>query len=204
MKIKPLYLYIIGIVVLVLAVILISGNNSSKTEEPKTTTDITEKQMPDDETHRGLKNKGGMQPSKENVNQEAIHQFEMLKKAYESNPNDTLKAKAYAQMLAAGHNPEEAVKILESILAKDKKRIDVLLLLTMINYNLQNYTKAEDYTKRILAIDKNHSEANYNLGAIYAQMGKKDEAKKIWENIIKKYPNTQASKYDVMALNNLK
>ncbi len=197
MKIKPLYLYIIGIVVLVLAVILISGNNSSKTEEPKTTTDITEKQMPDDETHR-------MQPSKENVNQEAIHQFEMLKKAYESNPNDTLKAKAYAQMLAAGHNPEEAVKILESILAKDKKRIDVLLLLTMINYNLQNYTKAEDYTKRILAIDKNHSEANYNLGAIYAQMGKKDEAKKIWENIIKKYPNTQASKYAVMALNNLK
>jgi tetratricopeptide (TPR) repeat protein len=204
MKIKPLYLYIAGIVVLVLAVILISGNNSSKTEEPKTTTDITKKQMPDDEMHRGLKNKGGMQPSKDNVNQEAVHQFEMLKKAYESNPNDTLKAKAYAQMLAAGHNPEEALKILEGILAKDKKRIDVLLLLTMINYNMQNYTKAEDYTKRILAIDKNHSEANYNLGAIYAQMGKKDEAKKIWENIVKKYPNTQASKYAVMALNNLK
>lgn len=204
MKIKPLYLYIIGIVVLVIAIILISSGGETKTEDTKATTDITNKQMPDDETHRNMKKNGGMNPSKDNVNKEAMHQFDMLKKAYESNPNDTMKAKAYAQMLAAGHQPENAVKILEDILAKDKKRIDILLLLTMVNYNLQKYDKAEDYTKRILTLDKNHSEANYNLGAIYAQQGKKEEAKKIWENIIKKYPNTQASKYAVMALNNLK
>jgi tetratricopeptide (TPR) repeat protein len=204
MKIKPLYLYIGGIIILVIAVILISGGGKTESQDQKVSSDITNQKMPDDEIHKSLKNKGGMTPSKENVNKEAMHQFEMLKKAYESNPNDTVKAKAYAQMLAAGHQPETAAKILEDILAKDKKRIDILLLLTMVNYNLKKYDKAEDYTKRILAIDKNHSEANYNLGAIYAEQGRKEDARKIWESIIKKYPNTQASKYAVMALNNLK
>lgn len=204
MKIKPLYLYIGGIIILVIAVILISGGGKTESQDQKVSSDITNQKMPDDEIHKSLKNKGGMTPSKDNVNKEAMHQFEMLKKAYESNPNDTVKAKAYAQMLAAGHQPETAAKILEDILAKDKKRIDILLLLTMVNYNLKKYDKAEDYTKRILAIDKNHSEANYNLGAIYAEQGRKEDARKIWESIIKKYPNTQASKYAVMALNNLK
>jgi tetratricopeptide (TPR) repeat protein len=204
MKIKPLYLYIGGIIILVIAVILISGGGKTESQDLKVSSDITNQKMPDDEIHKSLKNKGGMTPSKDNVNKEAMHQFEMLKKAYESNPNDTVKAKAYAQMLAAGHQPETAAKILEDILAKDKKRIDILLLLTMVNYNLKKYDKAEDYTKRILAIDKNHSEANYNLGAIYAEQGRKEDARKIWESIIKKYPNTQASKYAVMALNNLK
>ncbi|HPN37580.1 MAG TPA: tetratricopeptide repeat protein [Melioribacteraceae bacterium] len=203
MKIKPLYLYIIGIFVVVIAIIFINGSGKNK-EELEGKSEITQNQMPDDETHRNLKNKGGTNPSKENVNKEAMQQFEMLKKTYETNPNDTANAKSYASMLAAGHHPEDAVKIFEDIIAKDKKRIDILLLLTMVNYNLQNYDKAEDNTKKILALDKNHSEAYYNLGAIYAQQGKKEDAKKIWENIIKKYPNTQASKYAVMALNNLK
>ncbi len=204
MKIKPLYIYLIGISVITLAIILYSNNSNTK-EETKATTEINGKQMPDDEVHRNLKGKtGGMNPSKDNVNKEAMHQFEMLKKAYESNPNDTMKAMAYAKMLAAGHHPEEALSILEGIYAKDNKRVDVLLILTMVNYNLQKYDKAELYTKKILAIDKDNGEANYNLGAIYAQQGKKEEAKKIWENIVKKYPNTQASKYAVMGLNNLK
>lgn len=203
MKVKPLYIYLIAIIVAILAIILISSNNTPKVE-PNTMTENMGKQMPDDEVHRGLKGKGGMAPSKDNVNKEAIHQFEMLKKAYESNPNDTMKAKAYAEMLAAGHQPEKALSILEGIHAKDNKRIDVLLLLTSVSYNLKMYDKAELYTKKILAIDKDNGEANYNLGAIYAQQGKKDEARKIWENIVKKYPNSDASKYATMGLNKLK
>lgn len=200
MKLKPLYMHISGVVIVLLAIVFIS---TSCTNDKKTgaNTEINKQQMPNDDVHKG---KGGMNPSKDNVDKEAVKQFEMLKKEYEANPSDTLKAKAYAQMLAAGHQPQDAIKIFEDILKVDKKRVDVLLLLTMVNYNLQDFNKAEEYTNQILKIDKKHSEALYNSGAIAAAKGDKEKAKKIWEDIIRKYPNTKASKYSVMALNNLK
>ncbi len=207
MKIKPLYIYLIITAIVVFAVIMISTSTSTEPEKvtmPPNHQEMTKNQMPEDEIHKGMKTDGSMAPSKDNINKEAIHQFEMLKKAYESNPSDTAKAKAYAEMLAGGHKPEEAIKIFESILARDKKRVDVLLLLTMVSYNMQNYDNAEKYTLKILAIDKNHLEATYNLGAISASKGDNEKAKKIWRDIIKRFPNTQAATYSQTALDNLK
>lgn len=200
MKIKPLYINMSRVIIALIVIVFIS---TSCTDDKKTSanTEKNEQQMPNDDVHKG---KGGMNPSKDNVDKEAVKQFEMLKKDYEANPSDTAKAKAYAQMLVAGHQPQDGIKILEDILKVDKKRIDVLLLLTMVNYNLQDFNKAEEYTNQILKLDKKHSEALYNSGAIAAAKGDKEKAKKIWEDIIRKYPNTKASKYSVMALNNLK
>ncbi|MFH0736084.1 MAG: tetratricopeptide repeat protein [bacterium] len=208
MKIKPLYIYLIAIVILIIVVIMISTDTTTKETNSNqmqiNKEDVTQNQMPADEIHKGMKGNGSTSPSKDNVNKEAVHQFEMLKKAYESNPNDTIKAKAYAEMLAAGHKPEEAVKIFENILAKDNKRVDILLLLTMVSYNMQNYDKAESYTLKIIAVDKNNMEARYNLGAIAASKGDNEKAKKIWQDIVKKYPKSQAATYSQSALDNLK
>jgi len=206
MKIKPLYIYLIVIVLVVIGVIFISQMGGGESEETKTENVTKGSSMPNDDIHKGLKGHehGGTAPSKDNVDKEAIKKFESLKAEYQKNPGDTLKAFEYAQLLAAGHQPEEAIKILDNILIIDKKRTDVLLLIGSIYYNMQNYDKAEEYTERVLKVDKNFIDAAYNLGAIYAVKGEKEKAKKVWEDIVRKHPNTTASKYAVMGLNNLK
>src|SRR4030067_408304 len=101
MKIKPLYLYG-GILVLatVFLIFFTSRKDSDSSEN------ISKNEVPDDDIHKGLKNPN-QSPGKENVSSEVKHQLEMLKKSVEENPNDTLKMREYADLLATAHHPEE-------------------------------------------------------------------------------------------------
>lgn len=190
MKIKPIYIYIAVFAVLILLlVIFTSGDKTADNDKA-----LTEKQMPDDDVHKGMNMDGGNQPSKSNVSQEAVERMENLKKAVEENPDDTASAKQYAEMLAAGHQPAKALELLQSILKKDPKRIDILLALTFVYYNQSDFEKAEEYTNKVLVINKNHHEANYNLGAIAAAKGDKALAKKIWEDVVKRFPGSDVAK----------
>lgn len=186
MKIKTVYIYL-GIFALVIFIIILTTQNSINQSGTKETTEI----MPNDDIHKGLNN--GESPGKGNVSNNIIHQMEMLQKAVEENPDDTSQVKKYADLLASAHNPEKAVELYKTILNKNPKRIDILLGITIAYYNMSNLEKAEEYTKRILEIDKNNHEANYNLGAIAAGRGNTAKAKEIWEGIVTKYPNTNVA-----------
>lgn len=186
MKIKTVYIYL-GIFALVIFIIILTTQNSINQSGTKETTEI----MPNDDIHKGLNN--GESPGKGNVSNNIIHQMEMLQKAVEENPDDTSQVKKYADLLASAHNPEKAVELYKTILNKNPKRIDILLGITIAYYNMSNLEKAEEYTKRILEIDKNNHEANYNLGAIAAGRGYTAKAKEIWEGIVTKYPNTNVA-----------
>ncbi len=190
MKIKPLYIYLIAFVLVIVIIVLTSNSGSNKS----TSESITGKEMPQDEIHKGINPPGTGNPSSGNVSKEAIHQMEMLKKSYEENPEDTVKAKVYADMLIASHSPEKSIPIYENILKKDPKRIDILLGLTLANYSLQNFDECEELTLEILKIDEDNPEANYNLGAIAASRGNKEKARKLWQEVIEKYPNSDAAR----------
>ncbi len=189
MKIKPLYIYLVAFA-LVITIIVITSNNGNETSKKS----ITDKEMPEDEIHKGMRPPSSDSPSGGNVSDQAKHQLEMLEKSYVENPTDTSKAKLYADMLVAAHSPAKAIPVYNSIISKDPERIDILLGLTLANYKLQNWNECETLTKRILEIDKDNPEANYNLGAIEASRGNIEKARKIWEEVIRKYPKSDAAR----------
>ena len=193
MKFKPYYLYII-IAIAAVAVLLIVTNDQNTTKQ------TNETKMPEDDIHKGLKENP---PGKGNVSEEAIQQLDMLKKAVQENPNDTAKAREYADFLAQAHQQDEAIIQYEKILSKDPKRVDLILSIAFIHYNRGEYKEAEAGLNRILAIDKDNLQARYNLGAIAANQGDYARAKILWQKLVKEYPGTEMAELAKSSLSKL-
>ena len=200
MKIKPLYIYI-GIFIAVVVIIFFSLNNSDK---PASETSAVQGNIPQDDIHKGLTNpSGGGAPSKDNVMENIKVEIASLKKAVEENPEDTVSIKKYADIMSAAHKSQEAINYYDMIIKKDPNRKDIRLGLTLCYYNMGEYDTAEKYTNKILLLDKNNHEAQYNLGAIAAVKGDTEKARKIWNELIKKYPNEKISQLAKQSLSQL-
>lgn len=200
MKIKPLYIYGSFAVVAILALIILTQFNSSDSSS----TDMSNKVMPQDSIHSGLGNPTTENPTKDNVTENVKHKLEMLKKVVEDNPNDTSKIREYADFLAAAHKQLDAIQYYERILQINPKRTDIYFSLSFIYFNNQNFAKAEELTNKILSYDKKNVQALYNLGAISASIGNKDKAKKIWEDLLSEFPNSEVSDLTRTSLSQLK
>ncbi len=196
MKLKPVYIYLIAFVAVVL-VIIISTNLSNEEKSPIT----SESAMPDDDVHKGLK--GGEEPSAGNVTDRAKHQMEMFEKMVTENPDDTAMVKKYADLLSGAHNPQKAIQLYQSILDKDANRIDVMLAKSSAHYSVMQYDIADNLLNKILSLEPNNEEANFNIGAIAAAKGNYSKAKEIWENVIKKFPGTHVAKIAEASLKQL-
>jgi tetratricopeptide (TPR) repeat protein len=187
-RFKPIYLYLIAIGAIIFGIIVFS-NSATKNEMNIGNSE----KMPNDSIHRQTPGSGDI-PSGMNVSIEAKNQIENLRREYERNPADTLKAREYADFLTMAHQFEKALPIYHDILSQDSKRIDVLLQLTYIYFNNGELEKADLYTQKILVISKDHQLGLYNSGSIAATRGENQKAIKIWEGIIKKFPNTDIAK----------
>lgn len=185
MKIKPLYIYLILFVAFIVGVIVFSNYSSISGSDKELS-----KQIPDDDIHSGMGGDGEM-PSGSNVTSDARQRLEEYKAKFEENPNDTLNAREFADLLKMAHQQEKAIEIYEGILKKDSKRIDILLELTFLYFNLGDLNKADEYTNNILKINKDHQLGIYNSGAIAASKGENVKAKSIWQGLAKKYPNSE-------------
>ncbi len=201
MKIRPFIIYIVLFVIVIVVIVMIDSNDTN-TNNPKITEDINRNGtvMPQDSIHKGLTAPGSAAPSESNVKKSVFEKMKKMEEAVKNNPNDTLKIKEYAEFMAAAHQPEKAIIYYNKILQKDPKRIDILLDLTSIYFGLKKFSEAEKVTNNILKINPKNSAANYNLGVLKAVEGKKEEARKIWQSVISKYPNTNAAR---MAKNSL-
>lgn len=189
MKIKPLFIYLIVFIIFITGVILFSNSGTDKKAGPG----ISGK-MPNDEIHKAMTLPGkGEAPSKDNVIEQTRLEMSALKADLEKYPGDTLKMREYAAMLGAGHQPKEAIKLYEKILSKGPKRIDILLSLTFLSFDQGNLYNAENYTNKILLINKDNPDANYNLGAIEATKGNFVKAREIWNSVIKRFPNLEVA-----------
>lgn len=199
MKFKPIYLYgIIAVaVIVVLLIVSQTGNNE------KTNVDITNKQMPMDEVHKKLNDGMTQNPSSTNVSEEVKHKLEVMKKDIDSNPSDTLKMREYADFLAAAHKPDEALVYYQKILEKDKNRKDIYFGITFLYYNQGNLVKAEEITRQMLTLFPDDPMVIYNVGAIEATKGNKDKARQIWTKLIQTYPDDKTSELAKNSLNKL-
>jgi tetratricopeptide (TPR) repeat protein len=201
MKFKPIYLYGIIALAVVITLFVVSQSNSSSDE--KVNVDITNKQMPNDDVHKKLNNGMMQNPSGSNVSEEVKHKIDVMKKDVEANPTDTLKMREYADFLAAAHKPDEALLCYQKILDKDKKRKDIYFAITFVHYTKGDLVKAEEVTQTMLKIFPDDPMANYNLGAIEATKGNKEKAREIWSKLIKDNPNDETSDLAKNSLNKL-
>ncbi len=191
MKIKPLYIYLGIFVVFVAAVIFFS--RTTKQSNPNMNSNSAA-QMPDDDVHGKMKSQGnGDSPSKSNLMADAAEKINKIKSEYEKNPNDTSKVFKYAEVLI-GHNPDEAIKLYEKILKVGPKRIDVLLQLTYVSFNMGDVKKAEEYNSKVLSIEPNNLIAKFNVGGLAQAKGDENKAKAVWQELSSKYPQTEVGK----------
>lgn len=171
-----------------IAGVIIFSNSSNKKDETKNNSS----QMPDDEIHKSMKDQMSGHGS-DDVMENVKHMMMQMQKKIEANPEDTLSMREYADMLAMGHKPDEALKYYQMILKKDSRRVDILFGVTNAYYLQQDYVNAELTTKQILKIEPKNLQAMYNLGAIAAQKGDKERAKQIFKEIVDKFPGTEAA-----------
>jgi len=173
MKIRPLYIYIaLLFIVCAVTILFISRSASTSSNSGK----------------NGIPLEDINNADKVNISEKASQRLAELKKTIDNNPQDTLKMREYANLLGGAHHDQEAAKVFENILVIDPKRIDVMLVLTYIYFTLGNTGKAEEYTNRVLTINKDNPEANYNLGIIELKKGNKAKAKQILNSVIKRFP----------------
>ena len=191
-------------VIAISLLIIVSKSSNNQSTRNETTGEISNKQMPADEIHKGLQNPVTPPPSKENVSESYKQEIMSLKNGIEKNPNDTAALKRYADLLVASHKPEESIPLYERILKKNTKRTDILFSLSFIYFNSRNFNKAEEETKKILSIDKNNIQAQYNMGAIEASSGNANEARLIWTKLIKEFPNSELAVMARESLSKLK
>ncbi|GAB4291366.1 MAG: hypothetical protein Kow0098_10560 [Ignavibacteriaceae bacterium] len=196
MKFKIYYLYLL--LAIAVAVILFVVSQTTP-EQSVSNTNIKNGVMPQDEIHNQL----SAPPSGSNVSESVLHKLEMLEKEVMKNPDDSAKVRELADFLAAAHRPDQAIEYYESILAKDSERIDILFSLSFIYFNKGDFSKAGELTKRILTIDPENVQAYYNTGAIAANIGNTDEARKIWTDIIENYPKSETKELAKNSLSQL-
>ncbi len=192
-QIKPLYIYLIGIIILVAVIFIFQYESSSV---PPTSSgaqagdNIAGKAMPQDQIHKGLENPLEQKPNKANVMNSVLEHMKELERDVEKNPNDTAKVKEYADFLAQAHQQDKALSFYIKILRKYPDRVDIMSAIVFMEFSRSKFSDCEKYLKKILAIDKNNLDAMYNLGVVYANEGKKKDAKETWTRIIEKYPST--------------
>ena len=187
MKIKPIYIYGV-LAIAVVVVIIIASQQSNVSNEPVDQT-VAEQNMPNDDIHKQFNS--GEEPNKNNVNKSFRDRLDALKEAVEKNPGDTTALKQYADLLASAHMQKQSIDYYNKILKVDPKRIDVRFSLAYVYYFLGDYKDAEEQTNEILKIDPENLNAQYNLGAISASRGDKVKAEQIWSELAKNYPDKE-------------
>ncbi len=206
-KIKPLYIYIIGFVIIIIILFSLSQNNSTKPIVPtgnmSSTTDITGKQMPQDAIHKGLQNPIAQPPGKNNVLPSIKQHMDELKKAVEEHPRDTLKIREYADFLSEANMNDQAISNYQKILKINPRRVDILTSLVYLYFTKNDFMSAKNNLDKILSIDKNNVDAIYNLGAISANMGDRVKAKQLWTRIVNEFPKSPLAQKAKESINQL-
>lgn len=181
MKFNLKYLYLIlGLVVVgMIAYFIVAREMDNKNAQ----------KMPDDEIHRNLAQKQAQQMSKE-----IQAKIDSLKEVVKNNPKDTIALNHLGFFLLQEHKFDEAELYFDKLLKVNPNRVDVLNVIAEMNFNLQKFDKSEDYLKRIIKLEKDNVVAQYNLGVVYLMQGKKADARKAWEELIKKDPDSELAK----------
>ena len=198
MKTKPIYFYA-ALVIIVIIYLIISTHDNNK----NLTSDLQNKKAPQDKIHKEMNTPGQQAPNKSNVSGDILRHMEFLKRQVEENPDDTAKIKEYADFLYMAHQTDKALPLYQKLVKFNPKNSDAHFSLTYIYYNNRDLDNAEKENDIILSYDKHNPQALYNKAAILAGKGDKIKAQKIWNDVINKYPDSEAARLAKSALQKL-
>jgi tetratricopeptide (TPR) repeat protein len=96
----------------------------------------------------------------------------------------------WAAALHASGNEDEALSILEELVAKSTDNRTALKRLGVWYMQKSEYTKAEKHLKHLIQLDPELVEAYYNLCQIYADSSRFDEASLLAQTVLSKFPRS--------------
>jgi len=138
---------------------------------------------------------GNVQPDRSNVRSEFMQEYMRLREKVESQPaDDTSDVLIYARMLLDAHQAEASVKYFERYHEATPDNISVMLDLSVAYFDSRQTEKAEAVTKLLLSKDPGNTTGMYNLGAIFVATDREQEAKKVWGELVSKYPDSPDAK----------
>jgi len=112
-----------------------------------------------------------------------------LIRAIKESPHHFRAALALGMLRDAQGNPQGAMEAYNLAGRIDSNQPDLLHLLARWYFNQQNYEKATEYIKKAISNGLNKADGLYNLALIQYTIGKKDEALKIINKLLKIRPN---------------
>lgn len=184
MNATRLYMLIGAVLVAVLVIVILLPDDD---QTPQQAADHTHTEMPPG--HPDIEAEG--QPSRANVIESFMEEFERLKEQIETQPeSDTSDVLVYARMLLDAHQPASAVPLLERYSKAAPNNTAVLLDLSVAHFENGNPDKAAEVTQRILIIDPENTTAMYNLGALAASQEDNETARRYWNKLIADYPDS--------------
>lgn len=105
------------------------------------------------------------------------------KSALEKNPKDVEALTGLANMYYDSGQYPKAITYYEKIVTIEPKNSNVQSDLGTSYFYTKNYEKAIEHFNKAIEVDKKNLNARYNLGVAYKDQGKKDLAKKTWEEM---------------------
>ncbi|MBR9978361.1 MAG: tetratricopeptide repeat protein [Bacteroidetes bacterium] len=188
---------IIGVVLVAVLVIVILLPDDNETDQHAG--EHTNTPMPPG--HPDIDAEG--QPSRANVMETFMEEFERLKEQIEAQPeSDTSDVLIYARMLLDAHQPANAVPLLERYNKAAPENTAVLLDLSVAHFENGDPDKAAEVTQRILRIDPENTTAMYNLGALAASQEDNETARRHWNKLIADYPDSPDAQRAMQFLEN--
>ncbi|MCF8412900.1 MAG: hypothetical protein K9G44_05755 [Melioribacteraceae bacterium] len=202
MKLKPIYIYLGGFVLIIALISVFSYEGNSIQTADNHIHDNSG--MPDDEVHSNLNTPpGASNATGSNVMAEIKVKLKELKEIADANPNDFEAQKNYADFLTSAHQSTTAIDYYMRALELEPESVYVLTQLTYIYYNAGSFDKAENVNNKILLFAPENQEANYNVAAIAKAKGEDAKAISVWKSLVQKFPGTEVAKFSQEALNKL-
>ncbi len=132
--------------------------------------------------------------------QDPTHEKAALEEELKKKPGHAPILLRLAELARDAGQPKQAADYLKQAVASDSKNVDARLELSRTLYETNDVDGALSETKRLLADHPNQVDALYNIGAIYANLGKTDLARQYWNQAVAAEPNSESGRKSADAL----
>ena len=106
------------------------------------------------------------------------------------------------RILLAMRRPEDALKAAETALATDPKNADYVYLKGASEMSLQRLSSAEQDLRKVLQLQPRHLPAMNDLAVLLLRVNKKEEAKKLLQQVLQINPQDKVAAANLEKLNN--
>ena len=132
--------------------------------------------------------------------QDPTHEKAALEEELKKKPDHAPILLRLAELARDAGQPKQAAEYLKRAVAADSNNVDARLELSRTLYEMNDVDGALAETKRLLAGHPNQIDALYNIGAIYANLGKTDLARQYWTQAVATDPNSDSGRKSSDAL----